>query len=180
MLLCDASQGRKLSNTGVSQNDIDSSLCLDGLVETIKVGQFGNISLNAGNIAADCLHCLIEFLLTTARDEDVSTFCEISFNVDIKNQSVRYECTTPCILASVPHPHQHAAERPVLDQVANRVRRVGERKHFGDGWPDRTFGQIADECLLRCGQRLRREGPKSEATYLCCLPDDIGEVHPPL
>jgi hypothetical protein len=60
--------------------------------------------------------------------------------------------------------------------VANRVRRIGERKHFGDAWPDRTFGQIADECLLRCGQRLRREGPKSEATYLGCLPDYIGEI----
>jgi hypothetical protein len=60
-----------------------------------------------------------------------------------KNQSVRYERTTPAdasrILASVPHPHQHAAKRPILDQVANRVRRIGERKHFGDGWLDRTF-----------------------------------------
>ena len=76
MLLRDARQGRKFSETGVSKNDIDSSLCLDGLVETIKIGQFGNISLNAGNIAADCLHGLIEFILTTARDEDVSTFSD--------------------------------------------------------------------------------------------------------
>src|SRR5260221_14731479 len=57
-------------------NDIDSSVRLDGLVETIKIGQFANVSLNAGNIAADCLHRLIEFLLTTARDEDVSTFSD--------------------------------------------------------------------------------------------------------
>src|SRR5216683_7818585 len=82
----------------------------------------------------------------------------------------------PCILVSVPHPHQHAAERPVLDQVANRLRRIGERKYFRDGRADRTFGQIADECLLRGGQRLRRKGPKSEATYLGRLPDDVGEV----
>src|SRR6266446_643536 len=106
--------------------------------------------------------------------------CGISFNVDIKtNRFVTNAGRALMRLAFwplVPHPHQHAAERPVLDQVANRVRRIGERKHFGDGWPDRTFGQIADECLLRCGQRLRREGPKSEATYLGCLPDDIGEV----
>jgi 3-oxoacyl-[acyl-carrier protein] reductase len=40
MLLRDISQGRKFSETGVSKNDIDSSLCLDGLVETIKIGQF--------------------------------------------------------------------------------------------------------------------------------------------
>src|ERR1700719_1638277 len=124
MLLRDVYQGRKFSETGVSKNNIDSSLRLDSLVEAIKVGQFSNISLNAGNIAADCLHGLIEFLLTTARDEDVSTFsdeelaaansipvvppvmtatfpcnlpsgCGISFNADIKNLSVRYECTTP-------------------------------------------------------------------------------------
>src|SRR6266403_1809733 len=82
----------------------------------------------------------------------------------------------PRILASVPHPHQHAAKRPVLDQVANRVRRIGEWKHFGDGWLDRTFGQIADESLLRGGQRLRCKGPKSEAAYLGRLPDDVGEV----
>ena len=44
---------------------------LDGLVETIKVGQFGNVSLNASNVAADCLHGLVKFLLATARDEDV-------------------------------------------------------------------------------------------------------------
>jgi len=60
MLLRDASQGIEFSDTGVSQNDIDSSLRLDSLVETIKVGQFGNISLNADNIAADRLHGLIE------------------------------------------------------------------------------------------------------------------------
>jgi hypothetical protein len=76
MHLRDACQGRKFSDTRVSQNDVDSSLRLDGLVETIKVGQFGNITLNAGNVAADCLDGLIELLLTTARDEDVSTFSD--------------------------------------------------------------------------------------------------------
>ncbi len=48
------------------------------------------------------------------------------------------------MLASAPHPHQHAAKRPGFDQMANRVRRIGERKHFGDGGLDRTFRQIAD------------------------------------
>src|SRR5882724_5073254 len=46
---------------------------LDGLVKTIKVGQFGNVSLNAGNVAADCLHGLVEFFLAAARDEDIRT-----------------------------------------------------------------------------------------------------------
>src|SRR4029077_12501319 len=43
------------------------------------------------------------------------------------------------------------------------------------GW-NRTFGQIADECLLRSGQRLRRKAPKNEATYLGRLPGDVGQV----
>jgi hypothetical protein len=74
-------------------------------------------------LAADCFHGLIEFILTTARDEDVSTFsdeelcwlanpipvvapvmtatfpfnlpsgCGISFNIDIKEQPVQYQRT---------------------------------------------------------------------------------------
>src|SRR5271165_5550857 len=73
----DASQGSKFSNTGVSENDVDSPLYpTDGVVETIQVGQFGNVSLNARNVAADCLHGLIKFLLATARDENVGTLSD--------------------------------------------------------------------------------------------------------
>src|SRR5258707_5990748 len=44
MLLCDVSQRGKFSNAGVGENNIDSPLHLsDGLVETIKVGQSGNV-----------------------------------------------------------------------------------------------------------------------------------------
>src|ERR1700730_6620709 len=73
MLLRDLSQGSKFSDAGVGENDIDSPLRLDGLIKTVKVGQFGNVSLNASNVATDCFHGLVEFLLTTARDEDVGT-----------------------------------------------------------------------------------------------------------
>src|SRR5258708_15619596 len=74
MLLCDVCQRGKFTNTGVSENNIDSPLHLsDGLVETIKVGQFGNVSLNARNVAADCRNGLVEFLLATTRDEDIGT-----------------------------------------------------------------------------------------------------------
>src|ERR1700674_1511003 len=56
MLLGDNPKGNKFANAGVGENNIDSPLRVrDGLVETIKVGQFGNVSLNAGNVAADCL-----------------------------------------------------------------------------------------------------------------------------
>src|SRR4029434_1424672 len=74
MLFRDLSQRSKLSDTGVSEKNIDSPIRLDDFVETIHVGQFGNVSLNACNVLADCLHGLVEFLLATACDEDVGTF----------------------------------------------------------------------------------------------------------
>src|ERR1700681_167532 len=71
----DGLKGNKFANTSVGENNIDSPLHLgDGLVKTIKVGQFGNVSLNARNVGADCLHGLVKFLRATARDEDVCTF----------------------------------------------------------------------------------------------------------
>src|ERR1700688_2561351 len=72
MLFGDGAKGNKFANAGVGENDIDSPLHLsDGLVKTIKVGQFGNVSLNSRNVGTDCLHRLVEFLLAAARDEDV-------------------------------------------------------------------------------------------------------------
>src|SRR5713226_2594422 len=74
MLFRNASQGSKLANSGVRENNIDSSLHIgDGFVETINVGHLSNVSLNARNVASDCLHGLVEFLLATARDENIST-----------------------------------------------------------------------------------------------------------
>src|SRR5882762_4084610 len=72
MLCGDGPERNKFANAGVGENNIDSPLHLgDGLVETIEDGQFGTVSLNAGNIAADCLYSLGEFLLSTARDENI-------------------------------------------------------------------------------------------------------------
>src|SRR6266404_3856235 len=79
MLFGDTSQGSKFSNPGVGENDIDPPLGLDGLIETVKVGQFGNVALNAGNVAADYLHGLIKFLLATAHDEDVGPLSDEEF-----------------------------------------------------------------------------------------------------
>src|SRR5580700_3636042 len=74
MLFADGPKGNKFGNAGVGENDIDPRLHFrDGLVKTIKVGKFGNVSLNARNIAADRLHGLVEFLLAAARDEDIGT-----------------------------------------------------------------------------------------------------------
>src|ERR1700730_1613543 len=74
MLFGDGSKGNKFANAGVGEDNIDSPLHLrDGLVKTIKVGHFGNVSLNAENVAADCLHGLVEFFLAAARDKDIRT-----------------------------------------------------------------------------------------------------------
>src|SRR5260370_909683 len=65
-------EGNKFTNAGVGENNIDSPLHLtDCLVETIQVGQFSDVSLNANHVASDCLHSLVEFLLATARDEEI-------------------------------------------------------------------------------------------------------------
>ena len=51
----------------------------NGNTKTIKVGKLGNVALNAGNVAADCLDGLIKFLLATARDEDVGPLSDEEF-----------------------------------------------------------------------------------------------------
>src|SRR5258708_9072632 len=71
MLFGDGPEGNKFANAGVGENDIDSPLHLrDGLVKAIKVGQLGDVSLNARNVGADCLHVRVKFLLTASRDDD--------------------------------------------------------------------------------------------------------------
>jgi hypothetical protein len=79
MLLRDFAERRKFRDTGIGEDDVKLSFCFDDLIKTVKVGQFGNVSLNASNVATDCFHGLVEFLLTTARDEDVGTLLTKSF-----------------------------------------------------------------------------------------------------
>src|SRR6202140_1142236 len=74
MLFGDGPKGNKFANTSVGENNIDSPLHLsDGFVKTIKVGQSGNVSLNARNVGADCLPGLGKFLRATARDENIGS-----------------------------------------------------------------------------------------------------------
>src|SRR5712691_7018919 len=81
MLFGDGPKGNKFANAGVGENNINSPLHLrDGLVKTIKVSQFGNVSLNSRNVGADCLHGLVKFLLAAARDEDIGTFFDEEFS----------------------------------------------------------------------------------------------------
>src|SRR5580700_10220607 len=66
MLFGDGTEGNKFAHASVGENNVDSTLHLgDGLVETIKVIQVRNISLNSRDVAPDCLYGLVEFLLAT-------------------------------------------------------------------------------------------------------------------
>src|SRR6266481_621163 len=72
MLFGDFTEGNKFTNAGVRENNVDSALHLtDCFVEAIQIGQFCDVPLDAHHVAADRRHGLIEFLLATARDEDI-------------------------------------------------------------------------------------------------------------
>ena len=44
------------------------------MTETIQVGHPGHVSLDASDVVADRLHCLIELSLAASGDEDTSAF----------------------------------------------------------------------------------------------------------
>jgi hypothetical protein len=55
------------------------SVSADRLVESVKVGQIGDIALNAADVVADLLHGVVEFLLAASRDEDIGSFRDEEF-----------------------------------------------------------------------------------------------------
>src|SRR5258708_2521580 len=71
MLFSDFVQGSEFSDAGIGEDNVDCPLCRDDLVEAIKVGQLGNISLDASDVPTDCLHGLVKFFLATTGNEDV-------------------------------------------------------------------------------------------------------------
>src|SRR5580692_131316 len=80
MFFGDGAKGHKFANTCVGENDIDPAFHLsDGRVKAIKVSEFGNISLNARNVAADGLDGFVELLLAAAGDEDVGALFDEKF-----------------------------------------------------------------------------------------------------
>src|SRR5271169_5439695 len=80
MLFGDGPEGDKFANAGIGENNIDSAFHLgNGLVKTIKVGEFGNVALNSRNVGTDCLHGLVEFLLSATRNEDIGTLSDEKF-----------------------------------------------------------------------------------------------------
>src|SRR6267154_148932 len=76
MLLREGCQGSEFADAGIGNQDIDLSLRPHGLVESIEVRQFGDVSPNACNLAADRLDGFVQFLLAAARYEDIRAFID--------------------------------------------------------------------------------------------------------
>src|SRR6185312_13326421 len=51
-------------------------LPLDGVVQAVKVVQVGGVALDAGDVAADLLHGLVQGVLAAAGDEDVRSLLD--------------------------------------------------------------------------------------------------------
>jgi hypothetical protein len=76
MRLREGRQGSEFAGAGIGDEDIDLSLRLHRLVESIEVLQFGNVSLNACDVAPNHLHGLVDLLLAAARYEDIGAFID--------------------------------------------------------------------------------------------------------
>ena len=64
MLLCNVTQGGKLTEAGISEDNVDSSpLFINGFVKTIKISQLGDVPLNTSNITSNGSHRLVQQLL---------------------------------------------------------------------------------------------------------------------
>src|SRR5277367_2536309 len=105
MLFNDFAEGSKFSDAGIGENHVDSSLDRNSLVQTIKIRQFGNVSLNASDIAADCFHGIVELLLTTACDEYVSALLneELCCSQPYPSRATSNHCYFPLQLLSFGH-----------------------------------------------------------------------------
>ena len=82
MILGNHFQGREFADAGVGENDVDASFRPDGLVEPIQIFQIGDVSANAGDVAAYDLHGLVQFLLAPAGNEDIGAF----FNEELRRR----------------------------------------------------------------------------------------------
>ena len=69
--LVDGSKGRQLSNPGVRENDIElSTIPFDCFVQTVNVGQVGDVARNSRRLLADFGDRRLQRVLASARNED--------------------------------------------------------------------------------------------------------------
>src|SRR5580658_3053867 len=65
---------------GIGDQDINVSFLFSYLsIQTIQIGQIGDVALNAGDIAADFPDGLFQFILAAARDENIGALREKPF-----------------------------------------------------------------------------------------------------
>jgi len=77
VLFSNGTKRNKFAYPSMSENNIDSPGHFgDSLVQAIEVSRLSHVALNARNVGSDCLHRLVEFLLTSARDEDMGALLD--------------------------------------------------------------------------------------------------------
>jgi hypothetical protein len=64
---------------GVGEDDIDRPVSSDSFVEPVKIGQTGDVPLNAEDVVTDLVHGVVELLPLPSHDEDIRTFCDEEF-----------------------------------------------------------------------------------------------------
>src|SRR3979490_525383 len=72
----DLLQRGKFSHSSVGKEHINSPPLTYGFVEAIEVGQVGNVALNASNIASNCIHSVVKFLLAATGDENIGAISD--------------------------------------------------------------------------------------------------------
>ena len=73
VLLGDAPQRNKSTNSDIGEEDINSAFCSDVFIEAIKVNQVRDVAPNACDVAAYCSYCLFKLFLATAGNKNMST-----------------------------------------------------------------------------------------------------------
>src|SRR5258706_9298353 len=123
MLLREACQGSEFAGAGISDQDIYLSLPLPGFVESIEVLQFGDVSPNACNLAADRLDGFVEFLLSAACYEDIGTFIDEPprYSEAVRAVPPVTTATFPCNLPILVTPFAVEAHRPALTAPGGRL-----------------------------------------------------------
>src|ERR1700748_353614 len=75
MLLGNLAQWHGFARAGARVQHVDPALFpLDGVEQTVEVVEIGRVATHAGHVPATQLDAVVERLLPSARDEDISAF----------------------------------------------------------------------------------------------------------
>src|SRR5580698_3280160 len=80
MLFRYCAEGSKGAAPGIGDQDVNVSFLIFYLsIQTIEIGQIGDVALNAGDIAADFPDGLVQFVLAAARNKNIGAFRDKPF-----------------------------------------------------------------------------------------------------